>query len=52
MCILFAYVNRLARNTAVDKFRLILINNRDEYLFRPAVVASFIDEHNLYGKLF
>ncbi len=32
------------------EFKLILINNRDEFFHRPSNSASFVTNENIYGK--
>jgi uncharacterized protein with NRDE domain len=47
MCILFSYISKLIKP---GEFKLIILNNRDEYFHRPAKAASFVNEHCLYGQ--
>jgi len=47
MCILFSYVSKLIKP---GEFKLIILNNRDEYFHRPAKAASFVNTHCLYGQ--
>jgi uncharacterized protein with NRDE domain len=47
MCILFSYISKFA---VPGEFKLVLINNRDEFFHRPSSVASFKNENNIYGK--
>ena len=47
MCILFSY---LSKRLNPNEFKLIILNNRDEFLFRPSKSASFINDNNIYGK--
>lgn len=47
MCILFSYISKIKKP---GEFRLILINNRDEFFHRPCNIANFVNENNLYGK--
>jgi uncharacterized protein with NRDE domain len=46
MCILFSY---LAKVVKPNEFKLVLLNNRDEFFFRPSKQASFINENSLYS---
>ena len=48
MCILFSYISRRLKP---GEFKLILLNNRDEYFHRAAKSASFVNENNIYGKI-
>ncbi len=47
MCILFSYISKLKKP---GEFKLILINNRDEFFHRPSISASFVTNENIYGK--
>ena len=42
MCILFFYLNEAAEE---GKYRLILVNNRDEYYTRPTRPAAFWEDN-------
>jgi uncharacterized protein with NRDE domain len=46
MCILFSYI---ARNIKPGEFKLILINNRDEFFHRPSTNATFINDTCIYA---
>ena len=49
MCILFSYISkRLNKN----EFKLIILNNRDEYHHRPSKQAGFVEKNNVYGNFF
>ena len=45
MCILFSYISRRLNK---NEFKLIILNNRDEYNIRPSKPADFINQ-NVYG---
>jgi uncharacterized protein with NRDE domain len=46
MCILFSYISKLVKP---NEFKLIILNNRDEFFFRASRPASLINESNVYG---
>ena len=46
MCILFSYISKRVRP---NEFKLVILNNRDEYFFRPSAQANFVNENNIYG---
>ncbi len=46
MCILFSYVSKSVRS---GEFKLIILSNRDEFFYRPAKAANFINSTNIYG---
>jgi uncharacterized protein with NRDE domain len=46
MCILFSYISKLVKP---NEFKLIILNNRDEFFFRASKPASLITENNIYG---
>ena len=48
MCIAFLYVNPYANE---NEWRLVLINNRDEFYERPTLPADWRENGLIYGKL-
>lgn len=46
MCILFSY---LSKHLKKSEFKLIILNNRDEFFNRPSKPACFINKNNIYG---
>lgn len=46
MCILFSYV---ARRLNSNQYKLIILNNRDEFHFRPSKPAEYVTDHSIYG---
>ena len=46
MCILFSYISKLVKP---NEFKLIILNNRDEFFFRACKPASYVTEDNIYG---
>ena len=47
MCILFSYISKVVKP---NEFKLIILNNRDEYFFRHSKPASWVNENNIYGN--
>lgn len=46
MCILFSYV---AKRLNPNEYKLIVLNNRDEFHFRPSKPAGYVTDHSVYG---
>lgn len=46
MCILFSYI---AKRLNPNEFKLIILNNRDEFHYRPSKPTSYVNEHSIYG---
>jgi hypothetical protein len=47
MCILFSYISKRIKP---GEFKLIILNNRDEYHHRASQAAKFVTDNNIYGK--
>jgi len=46
MCIIFSYLSKIK---CPNEFKLIIINNRDEFFHRPSKMADFITDKNIYA---
>ena len=49
MCILFSYISK---RIIPGEFKLIILNNRDEFHHRASQTAKFVTENNIYGSIF
>ncbi|CAF0898038.1 unnamed protein product [Brachionus calyciflorus] len=46
MCIVFSYI---AKRCNPNEYKLIILNNRDEFHFRPSKPAHYVTENSIYG---